>query len=546
MPLTDAHQSQQVTYMLGSRELRVVSDTIHDSDGTPVSLRAKSHQFLLFMLKERRRVVSKAELAEAVWAGLVVTDESISQCATEIRKFLADQDHTILETFPKRGYRLNANAKSHEAVSGTAKATFLFAAVTIIAVGTAWIGTRLAAPPASPVMREVVAVLPFHDTGEAQTNTLADGLAQDLTVRLAELSNVQVLPSSLAFSVNEDGVQALEAAKSLGARFVVDGNLAVDEDKLRVSVELIDGAKGTISWAGSYDGLPGQLVEFRDHIIENIATSINASINAKDLERLRTTGTENPDAYQQIILGRLAVSQFTRETSHQAEKHFRRAIEFDPEHARAYAELAGVYAIRMENGWTVLTLADEEKALFFAKKALELDPDLWLGHYALGRLYSTLRSKDFDKAEHHLERAMALQPANDDARVYYGATKIFQGKAEEAAKITESVVASHPNPPFWYYLTLGNAYLMTGKHEEAERALDQCLQQMPSAPYCLRFQIANFGHMGRTEDAEWLIEEYKILGFTATVPAVMGLLLDEDTDHRAWLKAAFRSAGLPE
>ncbi|MFC3614369.1 adenylate/guanylate cyclase domain-containing protein [Lutimaribacter marinistellae] len=421
---------------------------------------------------------------------------------------------------------------------------YAVAALALCGLVGAWVMTQQTGDAPAP-LRDVVAVLRFQNPGGTPDDrAIADGLAQDLTIRLAEVSGVGVVPSSLVFSVTDHGLEAIGAAQSLGARYVVDGTVRLREEDLRIAVELIDGAEGTIVWADAYDGALPQLVEFRDQIVEQIVGEISGQITKSDLDRLRNTGTENPDAYRQIILGRQAAASLSREATYVAERHFRQAINLDPDYARAYAELAAIYAIRIENGWTVLSKADEEKSLYFAEKALSIDPDLWLAHYAAGRLYSILSEGDFTQAEHHLERAMMLQPANDDARIYLAAVKIFQGKADEAVRIVQPVVATHPHPPFWYYLTLGNALFHVGNYEAAERAFDDCLTQMPSSPYCLRFQIANYGAMGRVEDAEWLLEEYAFLGFDTSLASIMDLLLLEHPEYRANFESALRAAGV--
>lgn len=420
------------------------------------------------------------------------------------------------------------------------------AVLAMCAAALGWVMRPVPQKTAKP-LRDVVAVLPFQTTeGPSADRIIADGLAQDLTIRLAEVSGVSVVPSSLAFSVTDHGLAAIRAAQSLGARYVVDGSVHSREHVLRISVELIDGAKGTIIWAGAYDGTMPQLVEFRDRIVEEVATGISGQITEQDLDRLRGSGTDNPDAYREIILGRQAAAAFSEEASHLAERHFRKAIDLDEGYARAYAELAAIYAIRLENGWTVLSVADEEKALFFADKALSIDQDLWLAHYAAGRLHSISSKDDFSKAEIHLERAMSLQPANDDARIYYAALKTFQGKADEAVAIVEPILATHPNPPFWYYLTLGNALFHVENHDAAEAAFNQCLRQMPSSPYCLRFQIANFGALGREDDALWLLEEYGMLGFDTSLSGILDLLLLEDLAYKKNIEGALRAAGLSE
>lgn len=437
-------------------------------------------------------------------------------------------------------------ARRHRRRNLARKWPYAVAALALLSVALGW-ALRPEPPQAAAELREVVAVLPFQNPDSPPSDRIySDGLAQDLTIRLAEISGVSVVTSSMAFSVTDHGLAAIGAAKSLGARYVVDGSVYLQESELRIAVELIDGAKGTIVWAGSYDGSSLQLVEFRDRIIQDVATKISGQITDRDLDRLRTTGTGNPEAYREILLGRQAAAAFSMESSLLAEKHFLRAIDIDDSYARAYAEIAAMYAIRLENGWSVMGEADERKALFFVEKALSIDPDLWLAHYAAGRLHSIFATGDLLQAEYYLERAMTLQPANDDARIYYAAVKIFQGKAEEAVAIIEPIIAAHPNAPFWYHLSVGNALFHVKDHEKAEAAFDQCLAQMSLSPYCLRFQIANYGAMGREDDALWLLEEYALLGFDTSLSSFMDLLLIKDPEYIENMERALRAAGLSD
>lgn len=222
----------------------------------------------------------------------------------------------------------------------------------------------------------------------------------------------------------------------------------------------------------------------------------------------------------------------------------RRALQRDPDYARAYAELAAASAIRLENNWVVISSADVEKAYYFAEKALELDPDLWLAHYALGRLHSVIPSGDVGEALKHLRTAMSLQPANDDARIYCATVTAMSGSPEYALPLFESVMASHPLPPFWYYLGLSNTLLHLQKYEEAKEAALTCTRQMPNSPYCLRTLIALYARLERLDDAEWTIIEYETLGYEVTLEALMKTAIERDPSMRAFLNESFHMAGL--
>lgn len=398
-----------IEFSLGSSRYCIRNEQFCDAAGEPVALRAKSAQLLNYLLRHNKMLVSKDTLASVIWPKSIASDESISQCISDIRKALGDDSHSILETFPKRGYRIHAvYAEPAASVRSAAYYPLVFAAAAL--------------------MLSVSLVAVFNKAGSTTT---------------------------------------------------------------------------------AIDFIPP---------IKTIAST--------EIER-----------------GRKALSNFTYEDNLIAERHFRTAIEQDPENALPYAELVAAFAIRLENGWAVLTRADEERAFFYARKSIELDPELWLAHYALGRLH-VVSGSNLTLASDHLQTAMSLRPANDDARVYFAAVKIFQGAQNEAIPILEAVLASHPAPPFWYFLTYGHALFQAKRYEAAKAPLSTCLSQMPYSPYCLRFQIANFAQLSQLEDAQWAIEEYTALGHTATLSAVMDALQVRDSGNRKHFSTAFKKAGL--
>lgn len=399
-----------VEFSLGNAQYCIRDGQFCHADGKLVVIRVKSAHVLDYLLRHNETVVSKEALASAVWPRSVASDESISKCISDIRKVLGDDAHSILETFPKRGYRINA-------VYG----------------------------------------------------------------------------------------EASEKPRSVGRKPLVYSAVVL-----------------TLA-----------VVVFTIFSENNVLTTATATVSPPD----------NTIELTDIERGRKALSKFTYEDNLLAERYFRTAVEQDPENAQAYAELVAAFAIRLENGWAVLTLADEERAFFYAQKAIEINPDLWLAQYAAGRLYAVV-GNNLSKASEHLQRAMSLQPSSDDARVYFAVVKIFQGDQHEAIPILEAALASNPAPPFWYFLGYGHALFQAKRYEEAKVALSTCLSQMPNALYCLRFQIANYAQLGQLEDAQWAIEEYIALGHTATFSAIMSVLQEQDPENRRHFAEALKSAGL--
>lgn len=523
-----------------------------DAEGRTVTLRAKPLRMLEVLLKERGRVLSKDRLSELVWPDAIATDESIARCIADIRKVLGDKKHQIVETFPKQGYRLNVSEPAGSTPALPRRMLWLWlaaaCAATILSVNFWLDEPRWAAPETSlapPVagQHESVAILPFAaDAG--QNRFLAAGLSDDLEILLAEMSGIGIVSQAQTHAMAAVLDSPVELSQSLKARYLIAGSVREDGAEIAVSVQLIDGSDGTTVWADRFQGARNNFLAYRQTLPEALVEAMHITLDTRDRQRLSLGGTSDPAAFEDVMRARRELSAFTYDGSLSAERFLRRALEHDPDYARAYAELAAAFAIRLENGWIVLSSADVEKAFYFARKALELDPELWLAHYALGRLHSVVPTGDTAAALKHLRTAMSLQPANDDARIYYAIVTTMAGHPEDALPIFESVMATHPLPPFWYYIGLSNTLFHLGKYEEAEDAVLTCTQQMPNSPYCLRTLVAIYARLGRLDDADWMLAEYETLGYEVTLGALMASAIERDPSMRAFLEESYRMAGI--
>jgi DNA-binding winged helix-turn-helix (wHTH) protein len=88
------------------------SESLRDEAGSSIDLRPQAFAVLRYMSENANRLVTKDELMQVVWPGVVVTDDSLVQCIHEIRRALDDEKHAVLKTVPKRGYRLNLATKA--------------------------------------------------------------------------------------------------------------------------------------------------------------------------------------------------------------------------------------------------------------------------------------------------------------------------------------------------------------------------------------------------------------------------------------------------
>ena len=545
------------TFRIGPSDYFWRDGELQDAAGCRVPLRAKALKMFAALLAHRGRVMTKDQLSEIVWPETVATDESIARCVADIRKALKDDSLKIVQTFPKQGYRLNATVRTPNGIPRRAlwarKETAILLSVSLAIVAMlVWVmledevGREIASSvseASSADLREAVAILPFTANSK-DDQFLARGMSDDLEMHLAEMSAVKLISRGQVSAVVDAPQGPVALARSLDVRYLVDGDIREVGGAIALSLRLIDGSDGTTLWADRYEGSRAGLMDFRDTLPEALVGAMAIELNARDRQRLALKDTDDPVAFEEVMYARRELSTFSYEGSLAAERHLRRAIVRDPDYARAHAELASAFVIRMENNWIVLSNADEDKAFYFANEALRLDEGNWYAHYVLGRLHSIAKSGETQSALVHLRQAMSLQPANDDPRVYFAIVTATSGNLGDGAAILESVMATHPQPPFWYYLGLGTIRFHQKQYTKAFDALADCLAQMPNSPYCLRTQIAVLARLGRLDDAAWAAEEYAILGHDVSLGALLQTAIERDPALLSHLENSYRLAGI--
>jgi TolB-like protein len=272
---------------------------------------------LLLCLAERPgAVVSIEELLEQVWAGVIVTPDSVYQAVASLRRILGDdaRQPTYIETVPRLGYRLLAPVSPwvdeplaaadsapvpKDAVSDLAiaappadqrrrgtrlrvNASIACAAVLGLAIfGVFWFDggswSRFV-KPAAP--QNSVAVLPLLDLTSEEMNeeVFADGMTEELIDKLSKIRGLRVPSptSSFLFKGKQEGVAAI--AKSLGVSYVIDGSVRKSDATLRVAVRLIRADDGYVVWSETYDRPLADKLMVQDDIATQVAKALRSSL----------------------------------------------------------------------------------------------------------------------------------------------------------------------------------------------------------------------------------------------------------------------------
>lgn len=481
---------------------------------------------------------------DQVWSDTHVTDDSLVQCISEIRKALGSEASALLRTVPKQGYRLDVSQTRPRRPSLlTPVRTAVVAALAALAILALLLVPRQQA--ASQV--QSIAVLPFKNlsSGTGQ-DYYSNGLAEELIVNLSRITDLRVVSRAASFSVAQGASDPRQIAKELRVSYLVDGSVRREGQTLRITAELIDGASGENIWADSYAGAEADVFEFNETVLTELVRVLAVRLSQQERERLGVRGTRNVDAFDNYLRGKELLGFLTASQNEQAEDAFVEAIRRDPDYAAAHAQLSIVLSMRVEYGWTSDVTNTLTRAAMHAERAVALSPDLPFAHFALGRLLSRSFIADLAGASAEFERAIELDPNYTDAYAFYAIVQVANGRAEDGLKTMAEAFARNPVPPYWYYMPLGLANFYLGDYEAAEAALTELLQRNPRLQNALRILIATYGHMGRIDDAEWLVMEYEALGAPATITDIMQVINIEHPPYREAVIDGLRLAGLPE
>ena len=457
-------------FQLGAYTFSLTTTELRDASGAIAPLRKQSAEVLAHLLRNAGAVVSKEALFDAVWAGSTVTDDSLVQCISEIRRRVDDRDHSLIQTVSKKGYRANAAPSvSDEAPSG----------------------------------QPTIAVLALDDFSMgADKGFLSDAIAEGVIAELSRFPELAVIARNSSFSFRGAATPVTEISAQLGARYLLEGSQQKCGQRLRVIVQLIDALQGAHVWAETYDRDLDDLFLVQDDIVRGVvATAAQKVIKYEAKTALRSAAAKR-SALQHHLEARHHVLRFTPEDNEKARIANLAAIKADPTAPYGYAGLAFVYINGYRWGWSPLTAADAlEEARMSAQKAVELAPDYYDGHAALA--YVHLQDNDLHRAIACAERALALNP-NDtgvmsDLAEYLG----YAGETEKAEALLRKAMRLDPLHLDWIRWSMAWLQWLGGKPDDAL----QTMNGMSETPLMAHRVLAMIhASLGRWDDAAKAVE----------------------------------------
>ncbi|HET9031490.1 MAG TPA: tetratricopeptide repeat protein [Dokdonella sp.] len=382
-------------------------------------------------------------------------------------------------------------------VAGAAGAAFAVATVLLAVAGVAWwlygvyapTQSRLAdastsadsaanmAPPNS------IGVLPFNDLSPgADQGFLADGIAEELLDRLARNDSLQVAARTSSFALRGLAQDMRALGRQLGVRWLLEGSLRKAEGRVRVTAQLIDTRNGFHVWSDTYERSDQDLFALQDEVAVAIADELSSRIKGVVAQAPTEADTTNSEALQAYLQGRQAWRQRTADSLQRAESLFRKAVELDPDFARAWSGLADTYLLQAGYG-----RRSEQEAIQLAEpaavNAVVLRPKSGEAWASLGLLRMT--AGQYKAAQNSLEQAMSLDPHYEMAPMWLATVYANMGQVDKRREVLMKAVELNPLEPV-INVNLAEMMANSGDRQGARELLQRVLAITPNEASLLR------------------------------------------------------------
>jgi TolB-like protein/Tfp pilus assembly protein PilF len=431
-------------------------------------------EVLLCLARHAGETVVKETLFQAVWPDTFVTDDVLTHAILELRRAFDDDARKprIIETIPKRGYRLVAPVSA----------------------------AKTSTSAAASAGRDSIAVLPFISmSADPEDEFFADGITEEIINALAQIEQLQVVARNSAFSFKGKYIDIRAVGKRLNVRTILLGSVRRAGNELRIAAQLINAEDGYHLWSDRYDRKVKDIFEVQDEIARSIAQRLKITLKEGEEEQLVKAWTNNLEAYQLYVKGRALLYRRGGAVARAAEC-FEREVALDSDYAMAWAGLADSYTVLGYYGHARPEV-NMPKAVEAARRAVALAPSLAEAHNALA-MASLMGTWDRVKAEQEFLRAIELNPRYTQARDWYAVfyLQFSEGRLAEGMSQAKLALVSDPLSSYAHAL-YGFACGLGGKHAEAKEAARRAVELDPNSYLAQMALQAVLHYSGKLEES---------------------------------------------
>ena len=317
-----------------------------------------------------------------------------------------------------------------------------------------------------------LAVMLFKNLSKDEEQAyFCEGFSEDLISALSRFRKLTVLSGNASFAYRDKSSSPKEIGRELGVRYILEGSVRKLGPRMRVSASLISAEREHTVWSNNFDTTIDEIFDIQDELVETIVSTIVGRVEADALQELTSNRPENLAAYDVVLQGLEyhRRSMTAGENARKAHELFNKAIEIDPNYARAHAwsacslaNTAGWYPQDFDDSWF-------DDCTASVTRALEIDPNDPEAHRIMGAI--KLSGGDFELATYHHERAVELCPSDAYIRSRYASLLIYLGEPQQALDEIHRAMRVDPFCPDVLFEDEGMGYYWLENYGNAIKSL---------------------------------------------------------------------------
>jgi TolB-like protein/Tfp pilus assembly protein PilF len=489
-----------------------------------VTLEPQVFDLLVYLIRNRDRVVSKDDLIATVWGGRFISESTLTSRINAARRAVGDDGERqgLIRTITRKGFRFVGTVRTETP-------------------------NQPSGEPDAPLPlpdRPAIVVLPFVNmSGEAEQEYFSDGISEDLITALSKLRWFFVIARNSAFVYKGKSVHLNQIAAELGVRYVVEGGVRKSGDRVRITAQLNDVANGSHLWAERYDRQLADVFAVQDEITEAIVAAIEPQLYAAENFRAQRKPPDSMDAWDLVMRALSHYWRVTRQDHVVAQTLLEKAIEIDPGYGQALGVLAASYVFSAHMGWIDMpgAAAKAERAALAAIRADGEDP--W-AHYALG--YAYLLQRRFDDSLAEFELTLRLNANFSLAQGFYGLALSYCGRWQEADMAARRAMRLSPRDPFSALYRGIDAYaqFLGRNYDEAMRMSREAIRLRGDFVGAYRVLTAAAGMAEQRDLAKAALQDLRRVQPNISLAWIAEQMpIKQDSDREHYLEG-FRRAGL--
>ncbi len=392
-----------------------------------------------------------------------------------------------------------------------------------------------------------MAVLPFRSLGAPLGRGIALGMAEEVSAALGRFRAPRLIATATFWDGTGPAADAMSRCRTYHLDYIIDGTIQVIENKVRVTVTLLDVVLDfEVIWSSRFEGSLDDLFSLQDRIASETVAQVDPELYQRRWAAAGFVKTQVAEAHHSVLSAIQGIFRLDRPKFTRARDFLSRAIELDPDFAAAHAWLAywGLMAVGL--GWVENAREVTELAGASAERAVLLDP-LDARALAVAGHVKAYLLHDVRSALHLHARAIELNPNLPIAWTLSAWSKIYNGDHATALRHAQMAQALSPRDPHIFFVEHAamTAHLLRRELDDADMLAELVLERQSDHASALRIRLAILGHLGRLDEAAAHLRLLQSMEPNATITTIVSRPPFRP-DDLAYYSAGLRKAGVPE